>query len=87
MTLKVDNRQQMIYQATNHVPFFMMNDEERHLSIFSLWFWRVGSVIICYFYHFSYLYMTLYQFYAFSRPYIFEINPYHMDESVDLREG
>ena len=33
MTLQVGNRQQMIFQATNHVPFCMMDDEERHLII------------------------------------------------------
>ena len=86
MTLKVGNRQQIIYQATDHVPFCMMDGEERHLNFLCLWFWQVGSVIICYDYHFSYLYMPLYQFYAFSRQYIFESKPSRMDDSVVLRD-
>ena len=60
MSLKVGDRKQMIYQVTDHGPFWMMDDEERRLSILSLQFWRVGSDIICYFYNFSYLRMPLY---------------------------
>ena len=37
----------MVYQATDHGPFWMMDDEERRLSILSLQFRRVGSAIIC----------------------------------------
>ena len=71
-TLKVGDRQKMVSQATDHGPFWMMDDEERRLSIPSLQFRRVGSAIICYFYHFSYLYMPSYQFYTFSTAFMFE---------------
>ena len=79
MALKVGDRQQMIYQVTDHGPFWMVDDEERCLSILSLWLWWVGSAIICYFYHFSYLYMPLYWFYAFSAEFMFESKPARSD--------
>ena len=46
MTLKVVDRQQMVYQANYHGPFWMIDDEERLLSILYVQFWRVGSAII-----------------------------------------
>ena len=52
-----------------------MDDEEHHLSILSLRFWRVGSSIICYFYCFSYLYMPLYHLYDFSIAFMFVSKP------------
>ena len=61
MTLEVVERQQMVYQAIGHGPFWMMDDEDRRLGILSLQFWWVSSAIICYFNHFSYLYMELVQ--------------------------
>ena len=76
----------MVYQATDCVPSWIMDDEERHLSNFSLRFWRVGSAIICYFYRFSYFYMPLYQFYAFSRASLYESKPFLMDKGVHLRD-
>ena len=78
MTLKVGYRQQTVYQATDHGPFWMMDDEDRRLSFFSLQFWRVDSAIICYFYTFSYLYMLLYQLYAFSTAFMLESKSVHM---------
>ena len=54
MTLKVGDRQQMVYQATGHGRFWMMDDEDRRLSILSLQFWWVDNAIICYVYRFSY---------------------------------
>ena len=73
MTLRVGNRQQMVYEATDHGTCLMMDDEELHMSSLSLQFWRVRIAIICYFYHFSYLYLPLDQFYAFSTAFMFEI--------------
>ena len=44
MTLKVGDRQKIVYQVTYHGPFWIMDYEERRLSIFfSLRFWRVNS--------------------------------------------
>ena len=86
MTFKVGDRQHMVYQETDNGPVFMMDDEEYCLTIFSLQFWRVSSAIICYFYRFSYFYMPLYQFYAFSRASLYESKPFLMDKGVHLRD-
>ena len=76
MTLTVGDRKQMVYQATDHGPFWMMDYEERRLGVLSLRFWRACSAIICYFYNLSYLYMNLNQFYAFSVVFMFESKLY-----------
>ena len=65
----------MVYPETDYGPFWIMDDDERRLSIFSLRFWRVKSAIICYFYNVSYLYMPLYQFYNLSTAFMFKIKP------------
>ena len=56
----------------------MMDDEERRESILSLQFLCVGTAIIYYIYRFSYLYIPLYQFCAFSTEFMFKIKPTHM---------
>ena len=76
----------MVYQEIGTVPFWIMDDEELHLSNFSLWFCRVSSAIIDYCYRFSYLYMHLYQFYPFSRVYIIESTLFRMYKGVHLRD-
>ena len=49
MTLKVGERKQIVYQETDHGPFWMRDDEECRLSILSLHFRWVRSAIIFYF--------------------------------------
>ena len=46
MTLRVGDQQQMVYQATDHGPFLMMNDEDLRLNIFLFFFG--GSAVLLY---------------------------------------
>ena len=36
----------MVYQATDHIPFCIMDDEERHLSNFSLFRFGRSEVLL-----------------------------------------
>ena len=44
-------------------------------DFFSLRFLAGGIAIICYFYHFSYISIPLYQFYTFSTEFMFKSKP------------
>ena len=75
-----------VYQAIYHGLFWMMDDEEHHLSILNIRFWRDSSAIIWYFYNNSYLYMSLYQFYTLSTAFMFESKPARLFVNFKLRQ-
>ena len=75
-----------VYHKTDQGHFWMMDNEDRCLSILSRRFWRERSAITCYFYRFSYLYMSLYQFYTLSTAFMFESKPARLFVNFKLRQ-